>query len=99
MSTCVFFFGGYKATLTDMNLWVGSAKAQREDVQFAAYPWPSSATDSDDTSAITGFKTSGQFDKAVKAAQNSGAELIYLVGHSSGCAIANEVDRALKDTS
>lgn len=99
MSSCVFFFGGYLASQTDMNLWVGSAKAQRQDVEFAAYPWPSSATDSGGSAGTTSFRKSGQFDAAVKAIQASPADRIFVVGHSSGCAIANAVDKALKDKS
>lgn len=98
MSTCAFYFGGYKATETDVNAWVGSAQAQRSVVQFTGYPWPSGAA-SDDGSAVTGFTKSGQFAKALAAIEASTAERIYLVGHSSGCAIANAVDRGLKDHS
>ena len=98
MSTCVFFFGGYKATETDMKVWLGSARAQKADVQFGAYPWPSGAA-SDASSAVTAFTKAGRYASAIAAVQSSNADLIYIVGHSSGCAIANAVDRGLKDHS
>jgi hypothetical protein len=98
MSAYVVFFGGYKATQTDMNVWLGSAKAQKPKIEFSAFPWPHSA-DSGAISAVTTFTKSGQYDSAVAAIQASSADLIYIVGHSSGCAIANAVDRGLKDHS
>lgn len=98
MSTCVFFFGGYNATENDVKAWVASAKGQKSAAEFSAYPWPRGAA-SDDRSAVTGFKNAGMFKTAVKAVESSNADLIYLVGHSSGCAIANAVDEALKDHS
>ena len=45
---------------------------------------------------VSVFKQTGQFDSLVSALKASPADKIYIVGHSSGCAIANEVDRALK---
>jgi hypothetical protein len=98
MSTCVFYFGGYNATETDMKVWLGSAQSQKADVRFSAFAWPSGAA-SDSTSAVTSFRKAGKYASALAAVQASDAELIYLVGHSSGCAIANAVDRGLKDHS
>jgi hypothetical protein len=98
MSTYVVFFGGYKASQTDMKVWLGSAKAQKSSIEFSAFPWPHGA-DSGASSAVTTFTKSGQYDSAVAAIKASGADSIYIVGHSSGCAIANAVDRSLKDHS
>ena len=98
MSTHVFFFGGFQATQTDMKVWLGSATAQQPKVGFTAYAWPGGAG-SGASSAVSTFTKGGQFASAVAAIQGSGADLIYLVGHSSGCAIANAVDRGLKDHS
>jgi hypothetical protein len=98
MSTYVLFFGGYRATQTDMNVWLGNAKAQKADVAFDAIPWPSGAG-ADANSAVSSFTKAGQFASAIAAIQSSSADLIYIVGHSSGCAIANAVDRGLKDHS
>jgi hypothetical protein len=83
MSTCVFLFGGYLATKADMDVWVASAKTQQSKVEFNAYHW----TEKD------------KEKKAVAAIKASNADKIYIVGHSSGCANANAVDKALKDTS
>jgi len=96
MSTCVLFFGGFQATQTDMKVWAGSAKAQKPDVQFEAFPWPRGAG-SGAASAVGSFTKGGQYASAIATVQSSGADLIYLVGHSSGCAIANAVDRGLKE--
>ena len=98
MGTCVFFFGGYNATETDMKVWLGSAQAQKADVRFSAFSWPSGAA-SDANSAVTAFTKGGRYAAAVAAVEGSNAERIYIVGHSSGCAIANAVDRGLKDHS
>lgn len=96
MSSCVFFFGGYKATQTDMNVWAGSARAQRSDVEFTAFAWPRGA-DADDRSAVATATKNGQLGAAVEAIAASSADSIFIVGHSSGCAIANAVDRKLED--
>jgi hypothetical protein len=96
MSTCVFFFGGYHASQTDMDSWRKSAKAQQPNVEFNAFPWPHGAH-ADADSAVKTFHKSGKFKSAVAAIQASNADEIYVVGHSSGCAIANAVDDGLKD--
>jgi hypothetical protein len=96
MSTSVLFFGGYNATENQVKSWVASAQGLRSDVDFRGFPWPSGAA-SDDRSAVAGFRNAGLFKAAVKAVEASTAETVYLVGHSSGCAIANAVDEAFKD--
>ena len=98
MSAYVLFFGGYHATLTDINVWSASAKAQKPDVTFDCYPWPSGAG-AGAQSAIAAFTKAGSYAQAIATVQGCATDLIYLVGHSSGCAIANAVDRGLKDTS
>lgn len=98
MSAYVLFFGGYHATPTDINLWSASAKAQKPDVTFDGYPWPSGAS-SDATSAVSTFTNAGSYAEAIGTIRECATDLIYLVGHSSGCAIANAVDSGLKDTS
>jgi hypothetical protein len=98
MSTLVVFFGGYQATQSDMDAWLYNARGQRSDVEFVAFAWPRGAS-SDAKSAISGSHNRGQFKAALAAIQASSADTIYIVGHSSGCAIANAVDKALADTS
>jgi pimeloyl-ACP methyl ester carboxylesterase len=98
MSACVVFFGGYQATQSNMDAWLTSAKGQRPNVEFTAFRWPHGAS-SGANSAVTTFTKSGQYKSVVAAIQASQADKIYIVGHSSGCAIANAVDKGLKDTS
>lgn len=96
MSAYVLFFGGFQATRQHVNAWAASAKSQRSDVTFDAFPWPASARKSDDVSATTAFKEAGTFDLALGTIREcSGGGVVYLVGHSSGCAIANAVDKAV----
>lgn len=98
MSAYVIFFGGYKATRTDINAWSASAAAQRSDATFDGYPWPSGAS-SDAASAVSAFKAAGSLAQAIATIQECAHGQAYLVGHSSGCAIANAVHRGLKDSS
>lgn len=97
MSTCIYFFGGYKASINDVAKWQGSAAEQTSDDVFVfTYAWPAGAA-SDATSAVSKFRSAGTFQKAVSDIQSAGKDSVYIVGHSSGCAIANAVDRALDD--
>ncbi len=98
MSAFVVFFGGYQATQSNMDAWLSSAKGQRPNIEFSAFSWPHGAG-SGANSAVATFTKSGQYKSAVAAIQASKADKIYIVGHSSGCAIANAVDKGLKDTS
>lgn len=98
MSAYVMFFGGYHATRTDINVWSASAKAQKPDVTFDGYAWPAGAN-SGAVSAVSTFKAGGSYTQAIATLEECATDLIYIVGHSSGCAIANAVDRGMKDTS
>lgn len=98
MSVYVLFLGGYQASQPDVDAWLRSARAVcGDDVIYDAFPYPAGAS-KDGASAVTTFKKAGDFDKAIKAIESSSADEKYIVGHSSGCAIANAVDRGLKDT-
>jgi hypothetical protein len=96
MSVYVVFFGGWKASKIEMGLWLASAKnvcgADVEYVEYDAFPYPDGAG-YDDTDAVNGFK---QFDAAIKKIEDSGADTTYIVGHSSGCAIANKVNSRIQ---
>ena len=96
MSVYVLFFGGYQATQTDMDIWVASAKKVCQGVDFDAVPWPHGAG-KDANSAVSTFTKGDEFDGVITQIGTSGADQTYIVGHSSGCAIANHVDRILKD--
>jgi len=94
MSVYVVFFGGWKASKIEMELWLASAKnVCGADVEYDAFPYPDGAGYRD-TNAVDGF--SKQFDGAIKKIEDSGAATTYIVGHSSGCAIANELNSRLK---
>jgi len=94
MSIYVVFFGGFQASQPDMDLWKASAEQLRPDVTFDAFPYPDPAK-SDASSAVNGFKK--QFDGVIKKIEAFGADTtIFIVGHSSGCAIANELNSRLK---
>ena len=96
MSTSVFFFGGSNATQTHVDAWVKSAKAQKAAIDFNGFPWPNYGDGSTDD-AITTFKKSDEYKSMVATIEASSAGPIYIVGHSSGCAIANSVDTDLKE--
>jgi len=96
MSTFVLYFGGWLASLPDVKAWMASARHQSPGVTFDAYPYPAN-TSSDGGEAVTNFTAAGDLAQAVKKVQSSNADTIYIVGHSSGCAIANAVDAHVKD--
>src|SRR5215468_10588402 len=81
----VHFFGGYRATRAQVDSWAASAKKKIPDLEVAAYPYPLYASagspldEWDDTKEVV----AGMAAKATA--------LHILVGHSSGCAIANDV--------
>jgi hypothetical protein len=93
---CAVFFGGYKAKQEHVDRWLASARKQKPGIEFSVRPWPSGAAKSDGKVGVDVFRQTGQFDSLVAALKASPADKIYIVGHSSGCAIANEVDRAFK---
>jgi hypothetical protein len=86
MSIEVFFFGGSRASEPDMQAWAATAKVQRPNMDFNAFHW---------------IETDKE-KKAVAAIKASKADVIFIVGHSSGCANANAVDnsvyKSVKDT-
>lgn len=92
MTVLAVFFGGFQSSQPDMDKWLDSARNQRSDVQFEAFPFPD-IPKSGDTDAVNGFK---QFDEVIKKIEDYHADKIYIVGHSSGCAIANKVNSLLK---
>ena len=97
MSAHVIYFGGYKATLIDIKAWIASAIQQKPGVLFEGYPYPDASWDG--AKAVDAFThdKAQDFAAAIKKIESSQRDVIYIVGHSSGCAIANAVDAALKD--
>lgn len=109
MSVAVFFFGGYQASQPDIDKWLRSARLQKPQIIFRGFPWPSGASYIG-KSAIKTLTGDGRLAAMVKAIeqfekdQNNKTgpdgkvdklETIFLVGHSSGGAIANAVDADL----
>lgn len=93
MSTAVFFIGGWNAQPNQVADWVRDAQKQKASVAFRGFSWPDGVDSWPDTKVVRGWRASGKFDEALKAIKASTAETIYIVGHSSGCGVANELDR------
>jgi hypothetical protein len=96
MSVFVLFFGGYQATLLDIKAWKASAANQKPNVAFEGYPYPQGAS-WDGAEAVKAFTKAHDYEAAIKKIEGSGSDRIYIVGHSSGCAVANAVDAGLKN--
>ena len=101
MSVAVFFFGGYQASQSDIDAWVRSARLQKPQILFRGFPWPTGA-DWRGAIAIPALRKDGRLAAMVKAIEQfekdqktDKVETIFLVGHSSGGAIANAVDTDL----
>jgi len=98
--TFVLFFGGYWSSLINIKEWTASAIKQMPNVMFDGYPYPDGAK-ADGEEGVKAFKNpkTNDYAKAIKKIEDSKSDVIYIVGHSSGCAIANAVDEGLKDHS
>jgi pimeloyl-ACP methyl ester carboxylesterase len=102
MSVAVFYFGGFQASQPDIDGWLRSARLQKPDVIFRGFPWPSGVpakgpiakTLRDDGRLAAMVKAIEQFEKDQNGKTDK-LEKIFLVGHSSGGAIANAVDADL----
>lgn len=90
MSIHVIFIGGYHATQPQVDLWKTSAQQQRGDVSFDACPYP----DTEQASRAGAVNQFGdkRFDALKWRIEDIGADTLFIVGHSSGCAIANELN-------
>jgi hypothetical protein len=99
MSTSVFFFGGFNAAQEHIDAWLRSARQQKPNVVFTGFLWASGPKSWPADTVVKGSKKSGQFTSAVDTIKACTAEKIYIVGHSSGCAVANAVDKELTNTS
>jgi hypothetical protein len=97
MKQAVFYFGGYQASEHDIAVWLRSARAQEPRVEFIGFPWTGGASAGAD-SAVRTFSKHGKYDSVIDDIQGNGADTIFIVGHSSGCAIANAVDAGLEWT-
>jgi hypothetical protein len=97
MSTSVFFFGGFKASQDDIDAWVKSATLQKPYIDFTGFPWKSGPESYPARTVVKGCKASRQYQSALDAIQACKSNIIYFVGHSSGCAIANALDNELQN--
>jgi hypothetical protein len=95
MSAAVFFIGGWNAKPNHINSWMQSAQLAQPGIAFSGFPWPDGVVSWPDTAVVQGWRDKKQFQKVVDAVEASQADIIYIVGHSSGCAVANAVDKAL----
>jgi len=96
MSEAVFYFGGYRANQQDIDAWLRSARLQRPAIKFRGFPYPTGASSAGD-SAVKAFGRDGKLDSVIDGIQKNDADTIYIVGHSSGCAISNAVDAGIDD--
>lgn len=80
----IYFFGGYRATSNDVGAWRRSVVAQVPDMPVTAFAYPEGATAG---APLERWQDSGKVAERIKV---EGAFAI-IVGHSSGCAIANDV--------
>ena len=71
---------------------------QQPSVEFNGIPWPPDTPSYPAESVVKGFNKTGKYQSMIDAIQGSGADKVYIVGHSSGCAIANAVDKGLEYT-
>jgi hypothetical protein len=84
------YFGGYKSTQSEINLWTQSAEAQLgTSYKLMTYPYPTGAS-SGASSAIANFGQSNIDNLAEEIVSNPSISYT-VVGHSSGCAIADAV--------
>jgi len=102
MSTSVFFIGGFQARPEHIDRWVKSAQKLKSSVAFRGFAWAVTSKGKDVTSwppadIVQGWKDTEQYQPVVDAVKACKADKIYLVGHSSGCAVANAVDDELND--
>src|SRR5262249_17748918 len=102
MSTSVFFIGGYQARPEHVDRWVKSAQGLKRSVTFRGFPWAVTVKGKDVVSwppedIVQGWKDTKQYQPVVDAVKACKADKIYIVGHSSGCAVANAVDDELND--
>jgi hypothetical protein len=91
MTINIVFFGGYMATEHDVTVWADSAKEQRSDLNITTQPWVIGASASNPL--VRYHSAVAQWTGII----NRWKDETYIVGHSSGCAISNEVQSRVAD--
>ena len=84
MTINIVFFAGNGATISNVHDWANSAEEQNKDLEVKPYAWPTGASV---FNPLSSFKGSPEIAKEI----NGFKDETYIIGHSSGCAIANEV--------
>lgn len=97
MSTSVFFIGGWHAKPNHIAAWVRSAQQKKPGVAFTGFPWPGDVTSWPPEDIVQGWKDAKQYRPVLDAIKACTANTIYIVGHSSGCAVSNAVDNEFND--
>ena len=95
MTLRALVFLGYESTLADANVYLASAQELRGDVQWNVWSYPRGAG-ADAQSALNAFGND-RFDQVISIIRGEPDTKHYVVGHSSGCAIANAVVAGLGD--
>ena len=90
-STYVYFFGGYRSTVADVESWGKSLEAKVPGVTAIVFPYPLGASASH---PLAEWGYSRDIALQILARTN---EPCIIVGHSSGCAIANDVAKLALD--
>jgi hypothetical protein len=88
-SVYVYFFGGYRSTISDVDAWGKSLEAKVSGTTAIVFPCPPGASAGD---PLAGYSQ----DVAMHIVAR-GNEPCMIIGHSSGCAIADDVAKAALD--
>ena len=90
-STYVYFFGGYRSTVADVEAWGKSLEAKVPGARAIVFPYPHGASAHD---PLAEWGCSQDIAMHILARTN---QPCIIVGHSSGCAIANDVANVALD--
>jgi len=90
-SIYVYFFGGYRSTVADVQAWGKSLEAKVRGATAIVFPYPPGASARD---PLAEWGSSQDIAMHILARTN---EPSIIVGHSSGCAIANDVANVALD--
>ena len=83
----VIFFGGYLSTQQDIDSWIHSAVQQEPTIKFRGWPFPKGVGAGD----VLPVKAYRNLILSLAKEVVTTPDDFIIVGHSSGCAIANEV--------
>lgn len=81
--TTVYFFGGYRASQADVSAWRTSLLQQRPSLSVVVTPYPQGATAGDPLA----FWDNADLAATIATTNDD----CFIVGHSSGCALANNL--------